>query len=72
MTYQTEPVYDNGVLKLLGFLPLRPLQHVTVTVDIGDAAIRPTDRHVQFQKLLDDSAQFRIGAVPTRDDRNER
>ena len=72
MTYQSEAVYDNGVLKLLGSLPLQPLQQVTVTVDITDPAIRPTDRRGQFQQLLNDSAQFRIGAVPTRDEMNER
>lgn len=72
MTYQSEAVYDNGVLKLLGSLPLQPQQHVTVTVDLVDPVTNETDRRARFRQLLSDSIQFRLGTMPPRDEMNER
>ncbi len=63
MSTQVEAVYENGVLRPLGPLPLSDQQRVTVTVDVPsdshDAShyILPADRWDAFCVALDGPAK---------------
>jgi predicted DNA-binding antitoxin AbrB/MazE fold protein len=61
-----EAVFENGVLRPLQPLPLRPQQHVTITLQLSKPAVAwPTDVAAIYHEIADEDRRLSEAMVPT-------
>jgi predicted DNA-binding antitoxin AbrB/MazE fold protein len=61
-----EAVFENGVLRPMRPLPLRPQQHVTITLQLPEPAVTwPTDVAAIYQEIAEEDRRLAEAMLPT-------